>query len=299
MIKGFRVIESVLRGDEHLVFNLTVLTELNKMGLLNSFSASTEIFTLYQNLLPFLGNLKAQQKKVSGRTLFLTGSWAVLAKCLILRGEKVIIFHNFYSFLDSRSYKSVVKYYGYKILINLGRIKPVVLNKNIKYFVDAKTKVDHGVLQIAYNPEIIENIAPKEELENRIEKALYGNLYPGKINRTFLEIVNPKHFGKLHGGMKYINSINRYLSASDYYNLMRSTEKVCLFNKYNHRVASGVLADAVTFGKKIICFEDNYLQGLALEYKLECIPVSDYYEIDLGSLQEDMFDIFIKDLEKL
>ena len=300
MTKGFRVIESVLRGDEHLVFNLTVLSELHKIGLLNSFSAKTDILALYHNHLPLLDGLKARQKNLSeSRVLFLTGSWLVLFKCLIIKGEKVIIFHNFYGFLENSSWRSIVKFYTYKTLIRLGRIKPVVLNNYIKSFVETKTNLHHGVIQIAYNLEIIEAVAPKDVMKNSIEIAIYGNLFPGKVNHTFLEFLEPKHFGKLHGGMKYKNSIDKYLSTKDYYNCMRATEKTCVLNNNNHRVASGVLADTIALGKRIICFEDRYLQNLVLQYNLECTRFGNYLEIDLEPLQDNMYKEFIKDLERL
>ena len=194
-MKGFRVNESVLKGDEHLAFNLTVLTELYRLGLLSSFRARFQVFSLYQQYVPFLASLNTRKRTLSSvRLLFLTGSWLVLTKCLFLNGEKVIIFHNFYGFLDTKSWKSVLKRLAYKILIKLGRIKPVVLNHNIKTFIDRETNVKHGVLQLVYNPGIIENIAPIEESGNRIEKAIFGNLFPGKVSHNYLEIIKPMHF---------------------------------------------------------------------------------------------------------
>lgn len=300
MSKGFRVIESVLKGDEHLLFNLTVLSELHKAGLLNSFFASSEIFNLYQKHLSFLGSFKARKDDLfSGRILFLTGSWSGLFKCLIIKGEKSMIFHNFYGCLDEKSWKSCVKLYGYKLLLRLGRVKPIVLNKYIKKYLDDRTHLSHGVLQIVYCPKIIQDIAQAEDREDKIEKAVFGNLFPGKINITYLEILNPEHFGKLHGGMEYKNSINRYLNTKEYYNLFLRTEKICIFNNNNHRVASGVLTDAVTLGKKIIFFEDDYLKMLALENNLECVAVNNYFEINLQSLHEIFYMNFVKDLERL
>ena len=300
MIKGFRVNESVLKGDEHLAFNLTVLTELYRLGLLSSFSASFKVFTLYQQYLPFLASLNARKKKLTSvRLLFLTGSWLILIKCLFLKGEKVIIFHNFYGFLDTKSWKSLLKHFAYKILLKLGRIKPVVLNDHIQNFIHGRTNINHGVLQLIYNTDVIENIAPIEESGFRIGKAIFGNLFPGKVSHNYLEIVKPKHFGKLHGGLTYENSIDKYLNVKEYYNLMRMTDKVCVFNNNNHRVASGVLADAVMLGKIAICFKDSYLQRLILKYDLQSNAVNDGLEIDLSPLQKYLYEDFLRDLKRL
>lgn len=298
MTRGFRVIESVLRGDEHFIFNLTVLLELHKIGLLNSFQAKSDTLILYQKYLPFIGGLKSsrQNNVQGGRLLFLTGSWFILLRCLFIKGEKAIIFHNFFSFLEHNAARKIVKISAYKILIKIGRIKPIVLNNNIKDYLDSRIKLNHSVIQIAYNLEIIEYVAPTEILEISIEKALFGNLFPGKVNLALLKSLSPKHFGKLHGGMKYKKSIDKYLSIKDYYNLMRMTDKICILNNNNHRVASGVLADAVALRKKIFCSEDPYIQYLVSEYNLECIPLGNYLQIDLAPLQKRLYELFVRDL---
>lgn len=299
MSKGFRVVEAVLRNDEHLVFNLTVLSELNKRKLLNSFEASDTLCNLYSTHLSFLQNIPSKGTKAEGRYLFLTGSWLILLKCLFLPGKKVIIFHNFYAFLDSKKIRNRIKILGYKILIKLGRVQATVLGAYIENSIGKKLKMNHKVLQLAYSPDIVSSFSTSFRSTDKIDKAIFGNLFPGKLDARHLQNLAPLHLGKLHGGLNYVNSIDRYLDISEYYSLLRSVDKVCILNSNNHRVASGVFADAVLLEKIAVCLKDDYINYVARKFDINLNNNGEYFEVDLSPLQEKFYDKFLKDLERL
>ena len=298
MIRGFTVVESEINDDAHIVFNLSVLRTLIALDRLDSFNCSESLYLLYKDIYPEVSAYRRASPKKSSNYLFLTGSWRVLFKCLLLAGQKVVIFHNFYEFLENRTLKASFKRILYVILIRLGNVKPVVLNNFIKNWISTRLSIEHFVLQIYYDNEIIRRIAI-EEVKPISDQVIFGNLFPGKVDEGLLHSISPQHFGKLHGGLSYSRSINRYLSINEYYSIFSAASSVLILNKNNHRVASGIIADAVALGKTLVSRKDDFLMDLIQNYNIEHEVRGDMVKINCLKLDKLMEFKHNEDLKKI
>lgn len=298
MIRGFNVVESEIHDDAHIVFNLSVLKSLVTLGRLDAFNCSESLYLLYEDIYPEVSAYRGAYPRRNSNYLFLTGSWRVLFKCLLLTGEKVVIFHNFYEFLENSTFRARLKRILYEILLRLGHVKPVVLNNFIRNWISMRLSTEHFVLQIYYDDEIIRRLAI-EEVESISDQVIFGNLFPGKIDERLLHSMKPKHLGKLHGGFTYSKSINRYLSINEYYSFFSAASSVLILNNNNHRVASGIIADAVALGKTVISAKDDFLIELIQNYNLKHEVWYDMIKIDFAELNK-MFEVqHMENLKKL
>lgn len=297
MRSGFNVFEFVLKGDEHLLFNLTVLKALNDIGLLKSFNSSSDLRSLYVNYWNELGDIPVFEDDVS-RRLYLTGSWKLLFHSLFNRKRKVIFFHNFFGFIDHKSsLKRNLMLVVYRGLLHLGRVTPVVLNDFIADTVSKVTGYKHMTVQLVYNECFVSSYTNCIDVQEKV--AIFGNLYPGKVDENILAKYQPKHFGKLYGGMVYSNSIDEYLDFEHYYKFMRSVESLLLLNNYNHRVASGVFADSIMLRKQVICIRDNFTSYFLSKYNVEFLRDGDFIVFRTDYLQQIIFKEMLKNLSEL
>ena len=274
MDKDCYVSELVCKHDEHLVFNLTLLKLLNKVNGSINFICKKSLNKFYNS-----SGYKIKNSSLwflcKKRIFHLTTNWKILILCVLFFRKDYLVFHNFFSFLNSRTFNSRLKTIFFGILISLLRGKLIVLSNHVKVKLSKFYKNVFYDIPIYYDKSIINSFLSDTKsnfVKHKSDFTIFGNLYEGKIDKNLLLKYSPTHYGKIHGeNFTYNKSVNSYLKTSDYYNLIKNSKKIMfIYNDYS-LIASGIMSDCIAFEKDIYSNNNALLMHYKKKYNLKII----------------------------
>jgi hypothetical protein len=255
--------------DEHAVFNLTVLNKLKELGLDYKCDFNLDTFNFYSQYM-YLQKAGIKELISAKRVLYLNANWKELFFSFFSPSQDILIFHNFFQFINGNRLKDIIRIKLLKILIKYGKFTPVVLSDHIAEKLYNLLHIKFSTMDLFYDRDVIDKLKSKRIMFDDMfsDFVVLGNLYPGKVDINTLNDLKPLHIGKLHGGFTYSNSIDKYVDIGDYYlAIQHSNNIIILYSDYS-LIASGVIMDAIVMNKKIIGKKNHYLNCLVEKYNI-------------------------------
>jgi hypothetical protein len=302
MTREYVIIDNVCQNDEHLVINLTLIKYLKKVKKISNIAVCKSAQKYYSrfnfDVTIFNGLFFLKRTKL----IFLTASWKTLLITSLFRRNDVIIFHNFFSFLDGKTFFSKVKIILFNWFLKYTKCENYVLSKHISKNLNSIHDRAFNYIPLWYDLEIINNIT-SEVIKVDKEIIVFGNIYKGKFNNIEIDFNKIIHLGKLHGDLKVpFKSINKYLKLEDYYSYFRGADSILVsYNNYS-LIASGIIADSVALNKNIISNLNEYTSHLINEYGLNITSLNGIKKsnnIKNEAIHSLIYKDFIKQLNQI
>jgi len=302
MNREYVIVDNVCQYDEHLVNNLTLIKYLKKVKTISNVavlkSAQKKYLSLNFDVAVYNDSFFLKRNKL----IFLTASWKILIFTMLLRRNDVIIFHNFFSFIDGKTFFSKVKKILFNWYVKSTKCENYVLSKHISKNLNSTYDRAFNYIPLWYDLEIINNIT-SEVIEVDKEIIVFGNIYNGKFNQINIDVKKIIHLGKLHGQIKVpFKSINKYLKLEDYYSYFRGAKSILVSYSNYSFIASGVLADSVALNKNIISNLNEYTLHLINEYGLNITSLNGIKKsnnIKNEAIHRLIYKDFIKQLKQI
>lgn len=302
MTRAYVIIDNVCQDDEHLVTNITLIKFLKKVKKINNVAVCKSAQKYYfkhsynVNIFNYLFYFK------SNRFIFLTASWKILLFTSIFRRNDIIIFHNFFSFIEGKTFFSKVKRILFNSFLKFTKCKNYVLSKHISENLNSIYDRSFSYIPLWHDLEIINNIT-SEVFKADKEIIVFGNIYNGKFNQINIDVKKIIHLGKLHGQIKVpFKSINKYLKLKDYYSYFKGAKSILVSYSNYSFIASGVLADSVALNKNIISNLNEYTLHLINEYGLNITSLNGIRKsnnIKNEAIHSLIYKDFIKQLKQI
>ncbi|MDA9018565.1 hypothetical protein N9I49_00275 [Flavobacteriaceae bacterium] len=302
MASEYVIIDNVCQDDEHLVTNLTLIKYLKRVKKISNVVVckSAQKYYLKFNFDVSIHNNLFFLKRT--KLIFLTASWKILFFTLLFRRNDVIIFHNFFSFLNGKTFFSKVKRILFNCYLKSTKCKNYVLSKHISKNLNTELDIDFDYIPLWHDLEIINNIT-SEVIKVDKEIIIFGNIYRGKFNNIEIDFNKIIHLGKLHGDVKVpFKSINKYLKLEDYYSYFKGVDTILVSYVNYSYIASGIIADSVALNKNIISNLNEYTLHLINEYGMNITSLNGIKKsnnIKNEAIQILIFNDFIKQLKKI
>lgn len=303
--KEIFLIDPINKNDQHLIYNSSILEILEELGYRVKLKVDDSSKEFYQNYLTDSKkkSLQASESRhTAGKRIYLAASWSIIFNEFFRKRKSIIIYHNFFSFVERKTVPQKIKYALFKLHLFWNKksinavLKPVIIDSLQSSGLTSKNFI---YLPIWYSRNLIDTHYKNVKIpiiESDI--IILGNLHKDKVNKKVTEEIECQHFGKIHDEENYpFSSINRYLNLPQYYSILREKNKVLLpYSKSYKLIASGVLADCIAFEKTVIVPKNVYKFLIPEKISVNQKPISkSLIEI---SFDESSNDLLKKELRK-